>query len=150
MTAATTVPAKQDFPLPTREERPAADVVIFDGNCRFCWSQVRKLHRWDRGGRLAFVSLHDPAVARDYPDLSHDDLMNQMYVVDRAGRRHGGASAVRYLSRRLPLLWIIAPLLHIPLSLPVWRWFYKQVAKRRYQLSKKVVCDGDACEVHFR
>ena len=59
--------------LPTPDDRPAADVVIYDGHCRICAAQVKKLARWDRGGRLAFLSLHDPQVALRYPDLSFDE-----------------------------------------------------------------------------
>lgn len=136
-------------PLPTIEQRPEAEVVLFDGQCRFCQAQVRRLARWDWSGRLAFLSLHDPRVAERYPDLSHDDLMKQMYLIDRRGRRHAGAASLRYLSRHLPPLWPLAPLLHIPFSLPLWQWFYRQVAIRRYRLAGKQ-CDDGACEVHFR
>ena len=138
--------------LPDPDASPNTDVVIFDGQCRFCRRQVGLLRRFDvRGRRLAYLSLHDARVAERYPDLSHDQLMQQMYVVDRAGRRHGGADAVRYLSRRLPLLWIAAPALHFPGSARLWRRLYQEVAKRRYRLAGKSAdaCDGDACGVHF-
>jgi len=137
-------------PLPPPDERPEADVVIYDGHCRFCTAQVRKLARMDTGGRLAFLSLHDPEVARRYPDLSHDALMQDMYVVDRQGGRHRGAAAFRYLSRRMPWLWPLAPLMHIPFSLPLWQWLYRQVAKRRYLFGKTQSCDDGSCAVHFR
>jgi predicted DCC family thiol-disulfide oxidoreductase YuxK len=92
--------------------------------------------------------LHDPRVAERYPDLSHDALMEQMFVIDTKGTRHGGADAVRYLSRRLPLLWPVAPVLHIPFTAGLWRWGYRQVAKRRYKLAGKS-CENDACSIHF-
>jgi predicted DCC family thiol-disulfide oxidoreductase YuxK len=134
--------------LPTPAERPEADVVIFDGNCRICTAQIRKLAWWDCQGKLAYLSLHDPEVARRYPDLTHDMLMAQMYVVDRQGRRYGGAAAIRYLSRRLRRLWWLAPVLHFPGSLPLWQWLYQQVAKRRYRFGTVQECDGDACRLH--
>ena len=94
---------------------PEADVVIFDGDCQFCQKQVLRLSRYDNNQhRLSFISLHDPRVAERYPDLTHQQLMDEMYVVTHSGQRYAGAEAVRYLSRRLPLLWIMAPLLHIP------------------------------------
>jgi predicted DCC family thiol-disulfide oxidoreductase YuxK len=136
--------------LPSPKQRPGADVVIFDGKCRFCRSQVERLDRLDRAGRLAFLSLHDPAVAEQYSDLSHDALMEEMYVIDARGVRRRGAEAFRYLSRRLPLLWPLAPILHIPFSLPLWRWLYRQVASRRYRLAGSNACDDDACQIHFR
>jgi predicted DCC family thiol-disulfide oxidoreductase YuxK len=138
--------------LPTPDENPHADIVIFDGNCRFCRAQVERLARWDRHGRrLAFLSLHDPEVAKRFPDLTYDQLMEEMYVVDRFGRRHGGPAAIRYLSRRLPRLYFLAPLLHLPFSLPFWRWAYRQIAKRRYGLGGAVpACDDEACRMHWR
>ncbi|MBW3598347.1 MAG: DUF393 domain-containing protein, partial [Planctomycetes bacterium] len=129
----TTVSKTQSAKLPTLDEHPGADVVIYDGHCRFCTSQVRKLARWDGRNRLVFVSLHDARVAERYPDLTHEQMMEQMYVVTPDGRRYGGAAAFRYLTRRLPKFWPLAPLLHIPLSLPLWQWTYRQVARRRYR-----------------
>jgi len=147
-TIASTV--KPTIQLPSLADRPNADVVIFDGDCNFCRGQVERLARWDRTERLAYVSLHDPIVAERYPDLTHEQMMQQMYVVDRAGNRHGGAAAFRYLSRKMPRLWLLAPLMHLPFTLPVWQWCYRQVAKRRYKIAGKQSCDGDACEVHFK
>ena len=148
--AVTTERAPKTNHLPSPGERPDADVLIFDGDCRFCTSQVRNIAWFDRGGRVAFLSLHDPEAARRYPDLSKDELMEQMYVVDGAGKRRGGAAAFRYLTRRLPLLWPLAPLMHIPFSLPLWNWCYRQVARRRYLFGKTRRCDDEACAIHFR
>ncbi len=136
--------------LPDPDQRPLSDVVIYDGHCVFCRSQVERIARWDRRAQLSFLSLHDARVAERYPDLTFEQLMEQMYVIDRAGRRHAGAGALRYLSRKLPRLWILAPALHLPGTLPFWRWCYRQVAKRRYALAGKSNCDGDSCKIHFK
>ena len=136
--------------LPDPDSLNAADVVIYDGQCNFCRSQVSKLHRLDCcGNRLSFLSLHDSRVAQRYPDLRHEDLMEQMYVIDQRDRRHAGADAVRYLSRRLPLLWPLVPLLHLPGTARLWRWMYRQVASRRYRLAGRS-CEGDTCSVHLK
>ena len=133
--------------LPSPDDLPQADVVIFDGNCVFCRRQVNRLAHWDGGRRLAFISLHDPSIAKRYPGLSHDEMMRQMYVITRDGRRYGGAAAFRYLTRRLPRLWPLAPLMHVPFSLPVWQWAYRQVAKRRYRKNGRDACD-ETCDIH--
>jgi predicted DCC family thiol-disulfide oxidoreductase YuxK len=143
--------AKGDVYLPGPDELPQADVVIYDGHCKFCTGQVKNLARWDGKGRLAFLSLHDPEVASRYPDLTYDQMMEEMVVIDRQGRRHHGAAAFRYLTTRLPLLYILAPLMHVPFSMPFWGWGYKQVAKRRYLMGKTAdACDDGACKVHFK
>ena len=152
--ATDSLPILAESGLPDPTDLPDADVVIYDGDCNFCLSQVRNLRRLDCcGGRLSFLSLHDPRVAERYPDLTHDQMMAQMYLIDGQGRRHGGGDAVRYLSRRLPLLWIAAPILHLPGSAGIWRWMYNQIAKRRYKIAGKKkggpVCENDTCAVHF-
>jgi predicted DCC family thiol-disulfide oxidoreductase YuxK len=141
----------QGQPLPSPLDLPTSDVVIFDGQCAFCQQQVQRLHRWDGKNRLSFISLHDALVAERFPDLSHDELMQQMYVVTRRGQRFAGAAAFRFLTRRLPRLWILAPLLHIPFSLPLWQWGYRQIAKRRYKISQKMRpdCQSGNCKIHF-
>lgn len=144
--------------LPSPLEFPRADVVIYDGRCVFCQGQVKNLRRFDGRNRLAFISLHDPWVLEQFPDLTHEQMMDQMYLVPAtdtgySNQRFGGAAAIRYLTRRLPKLWILAPLLHIPFSLPLWQWGYRQVAKRRYQIAGKQgdsQCDeGGTCHLHF-
>jgi len=144
--------------LPSPHQYPQSDVVIFDGDCVFCTRQVQNLKKFDGRNRLAFISLHDSFVTHHFPDLKHDQLMEQMFVIPYRGdgytsKRYGGAAAIRYLSRRLPKLWIFAPLLHVPFTLPIQQWFYRQIAKRRYKIAGKngPVCDEDGtCEVHFK
>src|SRR5262249_32378090 len=111
-----------------------------------------KLARWDANGRrLAFLSLHDPEVHTRFPQLTHDQLMQEMYLVDRRDQIHRGAEAFRYLTTRLPRLYPLTVLLYIPFSLPLWHWTYRQIARRRYQIMGKThECDGDACRIHFR
>jgi predicted DCC family thiol-disulfide oxidoreductase YuxK len=135
--------------LPTPSQRPDTDIVIFDGKCRFCTAQVQRLARWDKGRRLAFLSLHDPEVARRWPQLSHQQLMEEMYVVDRSGNCFGGAAALRHLSRRIVRLWPLVPLLHLPGTLPLWQIVYRWIARRRYKLQGQTACQDDGtCRVH--
>jgi predicted DCC family thiol-disulfide oxidoreductase YuxK len=125
--------------------RPERDTVLYDGHCRFCRGQVALLGRLDPFGSLTFTSLHDARVARDFPELPQEQLLEQMFVVDRSGRARGGAEAVRYLSRRLPLLWPLAVPLHVPGSLPLWSGLYRFVARHRYRLAGR--CDEGTCRI---
>jgi len=125
--------------------RPPLDTVIYDGRCRFCRSQVALLRRADLCGRLRMVSLHDPEVAREFPELSAADLQSRMYVVDTAGRARGGVEAVRYLSRRLPLLWPLAVPLHVPGSLPIWERLSRFIARQRSRIAGS--CEEGTCRL---
>ncbi len=149
MSMANSTTSKEPRPLPAPEERPNAAIIIFDGQCGFCRGQVERLSRWDRTKSLAFLSLHDSEVSKRFPDLTFNQLMDQMYLVDISGNRHGGAAAFRYLSRKLPRLWFLAPLMHIPGSLSIWQWLYRKIASRRYRLSDQSNCDESNCKVHF-
>ncbi|HEX4132060.1 MAG TPA: DUF393 domain-containing protein [Pirellulales bacterium] len=141
-------PSTTDVPPASLGEQPTADVVIYDGHCRVCRGSMERLARLDRGRRLVFVSLHDPEVTRRWPDLRHDDLMQNIVVVDRRGQRHWGAAAFRYLSRRLPRLYWLAPLLHIPFSLPLWQRLYQMFARRRYLFGRAATCDDGSCRIN--
>lgn len=136
-------------PLPSPYERPDADVVIYDGACGFCQASVRKLLWWDCQNKLAYSSLHDPEVARRWPDLAHERLMKEMCIVDRQGRRHWGPEAIRYLSGRLRRMWWAAPLLYFPGSMILWRPLYRMVARNRYRISA-AACENGACSLHGR
>ena len=136
--------------LPSIEELPAADVVIYDGKCNFCRAGVRRLN-WFTSGKVAYISLHDPRVADLYPQLTYDQMMQQLYVVTNDDQTLGGAKAIRYLSRQCPKLWVIAPLLHIPFSIPIWQYLYDMIARSRYLIAGRTDdCEGGTCELHFK
>jgi predicted DCC family thiol-disulfide oxidoreductase YuxK len=126
--------------------RPDRDTVLYDGQCRFCRGQIAILRRLDLTGRLRFRSFHDPDVGAAFPELDPEDLSREMHVVTTAGRSRAGAEAIRYLSRRLPLLWPLALPLHVPGSLPLWRWLYGVVARNRYRIAGR--CDEGTCRLH--
>jgi predicted DCC family thiol-disulfide oxidoreductase YuxK len=136
--------------LPRPDERPGTDVVIFDGKCRMCTAQVRKLLWWDCRKKLSYLSLHDEEVTRLFPDLSHDRMMQEMVIVDRDGHRHWGPEAIRYLTSRLRRLWWATPFTYFPGSMFLWRPLYRWVARNRYRFSGgEAACDeGGTCALH--
>lgn len=141
------VEALTSKPLPTPAERPTADVVIYDGHCKFCTASVNKLAARDHRGRLAYLSLHDPETARRYPELSYDDLMQYLYVCTPDGKRLRGAEGFKHLSTRLPALYWMAPLLYLPGLMPVWQAIYRAFAKRRYRFGRIESCEDGSCQI---
>tara|TARA_B110000495_G_C22839144_1_gene489428 strand:+ start:400 stop:888 length:489 start_codon:yes stop_codon:yes gene_type:complete len=144
--------------LPSPTAFPKSDLVIYDGRCNFCSAQVKNLYRLDGKNRLAFISLHDPFVTQRFSDLTHQQLMEQIFLIpnrngDYSDRRLGGAVAIKYLTLRLPKLWILAPLFHLPLTGGIQQWAYRQIAKRRYKIAGKSEghCDEQGtCDLHVR
>ncbi len=123
------------------------DTVLYDGQCVFCTKGIQNLKRLDLFKSLEFVSLHDPSTVTRFPDLTYEMKMDQMWVVSADGNRYGGADAVRYLSRRLPLLYPLAPLLHFPGTQWLWKKLYKFVANRRYRIAGRNCSEG-TCSLH--
>lgn len=120
--------------------------VLYDGNCRFCRAHIQILRFADWSGKLSYLSLHDPGAKRYVGDIPSENVLSEMYVVDRAGRRRGGVDAVRYLARKLPLFWPIALILHIPGTRSFWAWLYRKIAARRYWFGR-VACESGACSL---
>jgi predicted DCC family thiol-disulfide oxidoreductase YuxK len=132
--------------LPTTvATRPSRDVVLYDGQCRFCRGQMAILRRLDPTRRLQLTSLHDPSVARDFPELPQELLLEEMVTIDRRGRTRAGATAWRHVARQLPLLWPMAVPLHIPGSLPIWNWLYRLIARNRYRFAG--TCEEGTCRL---
>lgn len=127
---------------------PKRETVLYDGRCRFCIGQVGILRGLDLGRRFDFRSCHEQSVADDFPELSLDEMLSQMYVVDTTGRARGGADAVRYLSRKLVPLWPLAVLLHIPGTMPLWKACYRFIARNRYRIAGSAnSCDSGTCKL---
>jgi predicted DCC family thiol-disulfide oxidoreductase YuxK len=125
------------------------NLLIFDGQCRICTASMRVLNRWDWGNRLAFLSLHDPRVRELCPDLNHDDLMREIYLLEPGGGRYGGVKALRIAAREVPVLWPIVPFLYIPGSLPIWAAAYRVFARWRYKFGRGDACEDGTCAVHL-
>lgn len=133
--------------FPTLAERPDGYVVIYDGHCKFCRANVRWISAVDQG-KVAYVSLHDPIVQERWPELSYQQLMDHLYLIDGEDK-YPGAAAFRFLSRKLIALWPLAPIMHIPFSLPLWQFVYDRIARIRYRFGKTDDCDNGSCSIHF-
>ena len=138
--------------LPRPDARQRRDVIIYDAGCAVCRATARRLHRWDIRHRLAFLPLDDPEVRRRWPDLTHQELMKHVYLLTSDGQRLRGAQAVRVLARRVPALWPIAPALHMPGTMPLWRRLYDWFAEHRYLFGgrTRAHCRDEACEDRHR
>lgn len=126
----------------TNHSEQRLHTVIYDGKCGFCRKQIEHLRRPDITGRLRFVSLHDPGVPGEFPDLSHDQLMVEMWVVAPDGSRYGGIRAVNRICRALPVMWPAAMVLAVPGMIYLGGIAYRHVAGRRYTLTGSACSDG--------
>lgn len=119
-------------------------VVLFDGQCAFCRKSVEILQRLDWRGRLRFQDARDRT---GWPPtlvpLREDRLMEEMHLVPPRGDRvYHGFGAFRWMAWRLPLLWLVAPLLYLPGVPYLGQRLYLWIARRRYRL---VPCHDGVC-----
>ncbi len=128
---------------------PGKAVVLYDGDCPFCRKSVAVLRRLDWLGRLAFQSARetDRLPPSEVP-LDPKRLLEEMHVVT-PDRRHAyaGFRAFRWIAWRLPLTWLIAPLLYLPGVPWVGNRVYLWVAKNRFGL---VPCRDGVCHVPLK
>lgn len=118
--------------------------VLYDGACGLCQRSRRALERLGAPGRLEFIDVHDEAeAARLFPKLRHQDLMDEMHVVDPAGRVTRGFFAFRTIADALPALWLAWPFLHLPLVPIAGTRVYRWVARNRGRS-----CPDGACSLH--
>ena len=110
--------------------------LLYDGNCRFCASSVRRLKAIDCFDRLEPVNYHkvENLSALD-PRLSRELCHSRIHLLEKNGALSGGFLALRRLSVLLPLLWPVAPLLHLPGIEKPGQALYAWVARHRYSCS---------------
>ncbi|MEO8880581.1 MAG: DCC1-like thiol-disulfide oxidoreductase family protein [Gemmatimonadaceae bacterium] len=120
--------------------------LVYDGYCPLCIRTMSQLAELDGAKRLRYVDLErDAARATELlPGVSADDMREEMAVVTPDGRALRGFFAFREISRRLPVLWPLVPLMYAPGSAWAGTRLYAWVAANR----ARRLCEGDACAVH--
>ncbi|MGQ0628749.1 MAG: thiol-disulfide oxidoreductase DCC family protein [Phycisphaerales bacterium] len=116
-------------------ETTLSHVVLFDGECGFCHSGVRRLIRLDRRGLLRFAPLSSDKAEQLLAEagVSRAGLPDSMVLI-ASGRVHTQSTAVLILAGLLPWPWCWAAWL---------RWLprglrdtcYRLVATNRRRLS---------------
>jgi len=125
-----------------------AAVLLFDGHCRLCTAGARKLARWARPGAVELASFQDPSVLGRFPDLTRDQCLQAMHLVEPDGHVFGGAEAVVAVLVTRGWLFAWTRLYY----LPGLRWLadraYRWVARNRYRLTGRAPCDETGCVLH--
>ena len=130
---------------------PGKHVVLYDGHCKFCTAQSRRLLRWARSDALELADFQDPRVLTRFPGISHEACMNAMHLVTPDGRVFRGAEAiVQALATRRLFAWI-APVYYLPGLRQLFNTLYAFLAANRYRFWGKTIpsdCDNGVCRIH--
>jgi predicted DCC family thiol-disulfide oxidoreductase YuxK len=116
------------------DRRPSAGWILFDGNCQFCRSCVRRLKPIFEPRGFAFLPLQTPWV-RAFFRMPEDRLLSEMRVLLRSGETNGGADAVIALAKHVLWAWPLVIAAYIPGVLRLLRALYRYIATRRSCLS---------------
>ena len=109
-------------------------VIVYDGECRFCRAQTRRIQRWDRRDAFEYVPRQTPGLAGRFPVLEAGDFNAGMRLVSRDGSVHVGADAVYEIARRLPICRWLAWVYRVPIAHGMLRRAYGWIAANRGRL----------------
>jgi predicted DCC family thiol-disulfide oxidoreductase YuxK len=72
---------------------PSRPVLIYDGDCDFCWLWVR---RWQQstGSAIDYLPSQDESIARRFPEITQEQFDISVQLVESDGQVYGGAQAV--------------------------------------------------------
>lgn len=130
---------------------PTTDLLIFDGECKFCRAQADRLVRW-AGPQLVPHPLQEEGLLARL-GISYDEAMAAMQLVTPAGR-YSGMEAVVVALRHRKVLGTLAKLYYLPGLRQLANLGYRIVARYRYAIMGRAVargeCDGGSCAIHLR
>jgi predicted DCC family thiol-disulfide oxidoreductase YuxK len=122
--------------------------LLYDGTCRFCTAQAKRLHRLGRG-RVQVESAYAPGVRERFPMLPQDEasgMMGEIKLVDADGRVLGGAAAIaRTLEHGGGPLGLLARLYRVWPVRPIADAGYRLIARNRYRIGGR--CDNRNCKL---
>jgi predicted DCC family thiol-disulfide oxidoreductase YuxK len=110
--------------------------LLYDGTCRFCVAQARRLKKLAGAGVKA-ESMYSEGIRERFPMLppaGPDGKIGEIKFVDDRGRMSGGAEAIARTLMTGPLGWA-ARLYFVPGLRQLSNAVYRAIARRRYGLS---------------
>ena len=123
-------------------------VIVYDGECRFCLWSVRRIRRVDGQDQFAYLPRQAEGVEAQFPQLTGSDFNTGLRLIADGGNVYVGADAVYEIYRRIPPFHRLARLYRVPLLRGLFRMCYALIARYRH-LSGRVMCEADACAVPF-
>jgi predicted DCC family thiol-disulfide oxidoreductase YuxK len=125
---------------------PSRPTVLYDGHCRFCVAQMRRLERFLPRGRYDALSFQDAGVLDRFPGLSHDEAMRALQYIDEGGRIFAGVEAV-VQALGLRAIGKLALVYYVPGIRQALDAIYRKIARNRYRLAG-TTCEDGTCALH--
>ena len=106
--------------------------VVYDGNCKLCRGTAASLNSIDEFGRLTYVNGMDEEQLKTY-SLTHLDrqrLAEDIHVVSK-GKVFTGFYGYREMAWRIPVFWLLIPLMYLQPFPQIAQKIYRKVADSR-------------------
>ena len=117
-------------------------VVLFDGSCKLCVRYAKLLQACDWFGRFICLDFRREQVSNVIKCVSAEQLEEQMVLITSLGEIKFGFKAWRYIVRGLPLFFVPAHLLYLPVVSQLGDRLYRMIARSRLGL---VHCPPGQC-----
>ncbi len=147
-------PVRRGNPLSPSEfpELVGADLLLYDGECRFCCAAAERLGRLS-GPAVRLVSLHEPGLLAAL-GISHAAAMAAMHLYTPEQAIYSGLEAAVQALRHRPLLGLLAKVYYVPGLRQLADLGYRLIARYRYAIMGRRIargeCDGGSCSLHMR
>ncbi len=128
------------------------DILLYDGDCRFCRASAERLLRL-AGPKLRLISLHEPGLLAALA-ISQEAAMQAMHLVTPEGRVFRGLEAAVQALRHRSIIGVLAKAYYLPGLRQLGDLGYRLVARYRYAIMGRAVaagqCDGGSCQLHVK
>lgn len=134
------------LPMSGEEQRQMMreQVIVYDGECRFCLWSVSRIERLDRRRQFEYLPRQSPEVEQRFPFLADADFNTGLRLVVDGENVYVGADSVYQIYRRIPPFHLVAWLYRLPILDRIVKWCYAFIARNRHRFGK-VECDTGTC-----
>ncbi|MDF2925109.1 MAG: hypothetical protein K0R57_4023 [Paenibacillaceae bacterium] len=124
--------------------------LLYDAQCNLCLATVAKLRTLRTNAELAMVPLQTASPDMLPANVSMEELLKELHVVEEDGTVYRGAEAIVRIVRTIPALSWLAPLYGLPGLRRLAQVLYRLVARHRYRLfgRQDESCSNGLCLLH--
>ena len=124
--------------------KPNVPVIIYDGECNFCSSSIRRIQHKDAADQFVYTPRQTPNLHTLYPQLEAVESKVGMRFIAPDGRVYCGADAVYQIYRRLGKYRYITWIYLVPVIRTLLKGAYWIIAKNRFRLGRSS-CKSASC-----
>lgn len=108
--------------------------LLYDGDCSLCTGAALRFRSFLNRRGFEILPLQTPE-ARAWLGLNPGEVPDEMKLLTRAGKIHGGADAAVEIARRTWWTWPLFALAQIPGAPVLARFVYRRIAASRHCLN---------------